>query len=307
MTTELNMSIAGKDNRKLFIELLHLFFYSIQPDIAKADGNDLIFTTESISKDIPEYKSSLFLKWNNTGTLSIIGNKIVLLGLSTFKLNTKNVLALLETLPFEIAAFETLYNEWYHPDHPYEAPSFGNGHVPHGWACAFKGDGFDRLVSRQWLDFGPWKQHVGKNDTQLIQFHQLGVDNETALQECRQGHMLMGISDNGGFIQDNYAYQYQNKGIYDAKEKKIKIIVHGTDVPNRQLLDACAAKYYKVLEPVMEVDNVAYIFMEENMAEKHLHAIWLRGLECRVIKLGKEIILTDLYQPSPEKPSWVKG
>ena len=34
----------------------------------------------------------------------------------------------------------------------YEKTSFGEGHLPHGWASAFKGKGHDRLVSRRWLE-----------------------------------------------------------------------------------------------------------------------------------------------------------
>jgi hypothetical protein len=305
MKAQLNMSISGKDNRKLFAVLYRLFFPNKQPDIAKADNVDFSCTAGTLLESMPAFKNELFIRWNDVGTLSIIRNNIVLLGVASYNINPETVLSLLEKLPFEIASFETLYNEWYHPDHPYEAPSFGNGHVPHGWGCAFKGDGFKRLVSRRWLDFGPWKQYHGENDTQLIQFHELGVDNETALQQSRPGHLLMGISDEGGFIQDNYAYQYKNEGLYDAKEKKIKIIVHGTNISNRQLLDACAGKHYSISGSEMPADNVAYIFMEETKANEHLHAIWLHGLECRTIRQGKEITLTDTYNPSPQRPLWV--
>lgn len=305
MNTELNIGISGKDNRKLFTELYLLFFANEEPNILKADNINIKHDLGNISNSFPEYNSNLFLKWNNIGTLSIIRNNIVLMSLNSFDIEPNNVLSLLEKLPFEIASFETLYYEWYNPDNPYEAPSFGNGHVPHGWACAFKGEGFKRLVSRRWLDFGPWKQHFGKNDTQLIQFHQLGESNETALMQAKKGHQLMGISSDGGFIQNDYVYHYDNKGLYDAKEKKIKIIVHGINISNRQLLDASAGKYYKIFGPEMPVDNVAYIFMDELLAEKHLHTIWLHGLECRTIRQGKEITLTDEYNPLPEKPDWV--
>ncbi|GAA4276782.1 hypothetical protein [Aquimarina mytili] len=305
MNKELNIGISGKDNKKLFAELYHIFFTNEEPDILKADNLDIKYDLKNISNGLPEYNTNLFLKWNNIGTLTIIRNDIVLLGLNSFDISPKNVLALIEKLSFEIASFETLYYDWYNPDNPYESPSFGNGHVPHGWACAFKGEGFNRLVSRRWLDFGPWKQHFGKNDTQLIQFHQLDVDSETALRQSKNGHSLMGISPNGGFIQDNYVYHYDNKGLYDSKEKKIKIIVHGVDIPDQQLLDACAGKYYKIFDPIMPVDNVAYVFMDEQVAKKHLDAIWLRGLECRTIRQGKEIILTDEYYPSIEKPDWL--
>lgn len=305
MNKQLNIGISGKDNRKLFMELYHLFFANETLDMLKVDGVDIKHDLVNISDGLPKYNSNLLLKWKNIGTLSIIRDKIVLLGLNSFDIDPKKILSLLEKLPFEVASFETLHYDWYNPDNPYEAPSFGNAHLPHGWACAFKGEGFNRLVSRRWLDFGPWKQHFGENDTQLIQFHELDVSSETAMAQSKNGHLLMGISSKGGYIQDNYVYHYENNGLYNAKEEKLKIIVHGKDISNQQLLDACAGKYYQILDSEMPVKNVAYVFMDELTAKKHLHAIWLRGLECRTIQHGKEIIMTDEYDPLHEKPNWV--
>lgn len=302
MKSKLNISFSGKDYRKLFQEVLVLF-KNRPPNTIRFDYEN--FELFSIENALNKYKTELFIKWDNYGSIRIIRDKVLLLNLIQFDTSVEKTLKLLEYLSFEIASFGSLYEEWFYPDTFYAAPSFGNGHIPHGWACAFKGDGYKRLVSRRWLDFGPWKQFFGGNNIQLVQFHQLGVSSEIALSQCMTAHQLMGISSEGGFIQDNYVYKYYNRGIYDFNQKIIKIIVHGGEITERQLLDACAAKYYGVLSSQMPVNNVAYVFMDENKARERLHSIWLHNLECRTIKNGKEIVLNNSYFPSPKKPDWV--
>jgi hypothetical protein len=251
------------------------------------------------------HSNDLFLQWAGEGYLNIKRNEIVLFGLSSYDIQVQPVLEMLGKFSFEIASFGTLYPEWLNPITPYEAPSFGRFHLPHGWACAFKGKGYDHLVSKKWLDYGPWKQHKGKDDIQLIQFHALDIDPITAIEQARQGHSLMGISNDGGFIQYDYAYKYNNEGLYDTADKKIKVVVHGKDIPNRQLLDACAARLYQPLGFDKPINNIVYVFMEEEPARRHVHQIWLRDLECRMISKGREEIISDNYDPQQVKPDWV--
>src|SRR6185436_9555656 len=122
-----------------------------------------------------------------------------------------------------ICSTASLYPEWADgsPGDPYRAPNFAELHFGHGWACAFRGEGHDRLVSRRWLDFGPWKLRRGANDTSLVQFHALGVDAATALEQARIGHERMGISDSGGFIQARYVYAFELRGIYDKARREL--------------------------------------------------------------------------------------
>jgi hypothetical protein len=307
MIAEFKIGISGSDNRKLFREIYDLFFAGKQPSQSMMDNNPFAFDESSLAGNLNIYKNDLFLLWNELGYLNIKRDEIVFFGLSSFNVEVQGVLDILNKLSFEVASFGTLYPQWLNPFDPYEAPSFGRFHLPHGWACAFKGNGYERLVSKRWLDFGPWKQHHGAGDVQLIQFHQLNVDHTTALEQAREGHELMGISDNGGYIQHDYVYKYDNEGLYDPVEKKIKVIVHGKDIPNRQLLDACAARLNQPLGFSKPIKNIAYIFMEEEPAKRHLHAIWLRELECRAISKGKEIVLTDNYDPQPVKPAWAQS
>jgi hypothetical protein len=110
--------------------------------------------------------------------------------LPSFPENAQEVLRLLTSLPFERAAFSELYAKWVPED--YEQPRFHEKHYPVGWACAFRSAGHEALVSRRWLDFGPWRVLRGPGDTTLVQFHELGVDAATALvQQIRRNSPIV--------------------------------------------------------------------------------------------------------------------
>jgi hypothetical protein len=71
------------------------------------------------------------------------------------------------------------------------------------------------------------------------------------------------------------------------------------------MLEACMLR----IEPQDEskpIDRVAFVFMEEERARKHLHHLWLRELECWVVVKGQEKRLDEDYRPAPKKPDWVK-
>jgi hypothetical protein len=155
------------------------------------------------------------------------------------------------------------------------------------------------------LEYGPWRVIRIPDDITFIQFHDLTADAETALEQAKPGHERMGISDFGGFLQTDYVYEYKPIGPYVPEERKLKIIVHGRDVTQTEMLDACAARHYQALGSERPLDNIAYIFMEEEPARAHLHELWLRELECWAIIEGREVRLDTDYHPTPVKPEWV--
>lgn len=195
-----------------------------------------------------------------------------------FALDPAKVLELLAGLPFTVASFESLYPEW-DREPPYIAPSFSRGHFRHGWACAFKGAGYDRLVTRRWLDHGPWRVLSGPEETTLVQFHEIGVGAETALAEAEPAHQRMGITDSGGFLQSGYVYEHSIKGLYDAGARALKVVVHGRDVSPREMLDYAAALRFQALGPSQPLERVLFVFLEEERAKAHLSELWLHGLE----------------------------
>jgi hypothetical protein len=254
-------------------------------------------------------RSEFMARWKGRGWLSLDRGAIVKLAIRDFEIDPAWLLDLVESLPVTLVSNSSVYGEWRDGSlgEEYLGPGFGDLHWPHGAFCAFKGAGHDRLVSRRWLEFGPWRLLRGRNDTSLIQFHDLEVDARTALAQARPAHARMGISPTGGFIQSPYHYQYDLKGRYLAELRKLDFVVHGRKVTEREMLDAAAARHYQALGKEQPIGSVAYTFVVEEEARAHLHQLWLRALECWAIVKGKEIRLDDDYHPEADMPGWVRA
>jgi hypothetical protein len=254
-------------------------------------------------------KFKFMATWKDEGWLRLDRGTIVKLSIRDFEINPAWLLDLIESLPVTLVSNGSVFREWEDGSlgEQYLGPGFGDLHWPHGAFCAFKGAGHDRLVSRRWLEFGPWRLLRGRNDTSLIQFHDLEVDARTALAQARPAHARMGISPTGGFIQSPYHYQYDLKGRYLAELRKLDFVVHGRKVTEREMLDAAAARHYQALGKEQPIGSVAYTFVVEEEARAHLHQLWLRALECWAIVKGKEIRLDDDYHPEADMPGWVRA
>jgi hypothetical protein len=208
----------------------------------------------------------------------------------------------LKELPFELATVGQVHVEWW--DETYPAYSFGDGHVQHGWACGFRGAGHERLVSRRWLDFGPWRKQT-TGDTSWVEFHDLAADAKTALLQAQPGWERMGISDSGGFIQSGFIYTDDVGGVYDAEARKLKLIVPASaGVSQRKMLEMAAVRRDPRIQRDMPIDRIAFIFVDEAKARLHLHELWLREHECWAIVEGQEVRLDAAYAPQPAKPDW---
>jgi hypothetical protein len=228
----------------------------------------------------------------------------VIVGRFPFEIDIDKALALLETAPFEIASFATLHDSWSTIDKKYRPPSFGGRHYPHGWGCAFKGPGHEWLVSHRWLDFGPWLLHRGAQDLSLVQFHALDANARDALKQAKPGHLTMGISDEGGFLQPHYVFKTALSGLYDAEQQTLKIVVVGREVPPVELRDARAAVKQGALTASKPLKRIAYVFLKPADADRYLHPLWLRELECWTIIDGVEKRLDLDYAPKSEPPAW---
>ncbi|HTM19950.1 MAG TPA: hypothetical protein VL172_05570 [Kofleriaceae bacterium] len=214
------------------------------------------------------------------------------------------VLERLGKLPFHIAVAGEIYPEWADAYLPGQRTGFADGHNMHGWMCAFKDEGHLGLVSRRWLEFGPWKLHRGAADTSLVQFHRLDADWKTALDQARPGHRRMGISDEGGYIQTGYQFSRDLKGDYFAADKRLRILIQDRDLTPLEMLDAAAMRLYQVLGKSQPIEAMAFMFTDEARARRHLHELWLRGLECWVFKDGRAQRLDDGHAPRPQPPAW---
>jgi hypothetical protein len=219
-------------------------------------------------------------------------------------------LAIIEPLPFEICALGAVFfDEWIKAD--YKRWGFSRSHISHGWACVFRGPGHDRLVSRRWLDFGPWRVVRRPNDTTFIQFHDLAItDSAEAYQVAKVGHERMGCSEIGGFIQQIEDWMLADvRGLYTARERLLEIVVPaGETVGQGRMTNACTLRlHHRLTRPAMDpIERIAYIFLDEADARAHLHELWLRELECWLVDgNGKRRLDLD-YHPVPNPPEWVK-
>jgi hypothetical protein len=311
LKAEMNLAVAGSDIGGIFRYLAELNLFGKLPNRIIIDNKDNNITEDWISVCLDNYEKDVMVYFGNFYNFMSIGHReIVKTGIEIYPIDPQGILKLLSPLDFELCSFMEIFVEWDSGElgEQYISPGFADLHWPHGWACAFKGAGHKRLVSRRWLEYGPWRVLRGAGDTTLVQFHDVsdGVDAATALAQARPAHQRMGISRTGGFLQRRYKYGYDLEGFYDAKERLLKIVVHGREVTQHEMRDACAARHYNILGPDKPLDNVAFVFMEESVARAHLHELWLRELECRAIIGGQEILLNTGYNPPPpEKPQWV--
>lgn len=202
------------------------------------------------------------------------------------------------------------FHEWIAAD--YRRWSFSRSHIDHGWGCAFRGAGHDRLVSRRWLEFGPWRVLRRPDDTTVIQFHDLAItDPAEAYEQAKVGHERMGLSNSGGFIQQIEPWMLADggRGLYDPKERLLEVIVAPeVPVPQSKMLNSCALRlHHRLTKPAVDpVDRIAYVFLDLDEACAHLHELWLRELECWVIDGDGRRRLDLDYHPVPDPPAWVR-
>ncbi len=212
-------------------------------------------------------------------------------------------------LSFNLASFQTTFQkQWMAADYP--RWGFGRSMIDHGWGCAFRGAGHDRLVSRRWLDFGPWRVIRRPNDTTFIQFHDLDLtDPAAAYAQAAPGHERMGNSKIGGFLQHNLTPLLgYTSGLYNPASRTLEIVIGpGNAVEQREMLLACAERQNHRLNPppTDRIDTVAYVFMARADAEAHLHELWLRELQCWYVDERGKHRLDDNYHPTPTPPAWV--
>jgi hypothetical protein len=305
----LNMSCSSPDLPDLFmrVETSQLFAAGL-PESLTVDDEEQAVTADWIAACVARARYKAFASWSESHDpfLAYLVGHIVKASCSRVQYDEGTVIALLENLPFELATFGSIHEAWFsRSDFP--GPGFGDLHSPLGWACAFRGAGHQRLVSRRWLEYGPWRLVRGEHDTSFVQFHALQADADTAFQQARAGHARMGISDIGGFIQSDYVYTHPVEGLYVPEEKRLRVLVHRRKVSQREMLDACAARLYQALGAERPLASIAYVFAVEAEALEHLHELWLRELECWTFVDGREVRIDLAYQPPMKaEPDWVE-
>lgn len=303
-TINLGFTVSGPDPVALAMALVRQPAFARPPDRLSVDGKERRATASWLTA-FATATGRLVAEWGelaDQGISYLPADRILSARISAFPADPAATIALLAQLPFELAAFTRIHrtDEW----RDYTAPGFGDFHALLGWACAFRAAGHDRLVSRRWLDHGPWRLVRGDGDLSFIQFHDLAADPATALAQARLGHDRIGISDNGGFLQKPYVFRKDVTGLYLADERKLVISAADRDIPPVELRDACAARQLRRTDPAAPIDRIAYLWIDQTVARRHLHELWLRELECWALIDGQRHRLDESYAPAPSPPAW---
>ena len=306
--TTLKLGLAGPDPLAIFRATREAFLGDAGlPTSLYVDGKKKV-TADWLEKWSTRCSDFLAAEWEGRGRLRLDPGTIVKLSLESYDLDPRRVMDALRDVPFTVCSTATTHPEWQSGalGEKYLAPSFGDMHWNHGWGCLFRGEGHKRLVSRRWLEFGPWRLLRGADDTSLVQFHDLAADAATALAQAKPGHERMGISAIGGYLQTHFHYAHDVRGMYYGADKSLHIVVPaGAEVSQRDMLDACAARRDQVLGPEQPIERVVYVFVEEAPARAAVPELWLRELGCRAFVDGVEQDLAATYHPTPDKPAWV--
>lgn len=239
------------------------------------------------------------------------GASVAIVEVPAFVESMGQVLARCMALPLSVAVLGAQFHDpWSHQK--LRRWSLSGGHIDHGWGCLFRGAGHDRLVSRRWLDYGPWRVVHLPNDTTFVQFYDLAIsDPKEAYEQAEVGHQRMGVDPIGGYIQGiDPAVIAQVRGLYAPDQRRLEIVIAPRiEVSQQDMRVACALRlHHRLTNPAQgRIQQIAYMFMDRADAEAHLHELWLRELECWYIdETGKHRLDTD-YHPTPTPPAWVAG
>jgi hypothetical protein len=308
----LNASVESNNLVTTLEDLYSLEVFQSSPPVELwVDDRETKFVSSWIEKYVKNAKRNVWVNWRNPFKHKIVYRKDHILGISIKNLfnDFKEVLIFLSPLPWSVIAIGSINESWFDEEISYNAPGFANLHADLGAGCAFKGEGHNRVVSRRYLDYGPW--HVIRdeaNDITLIQFHDLNADALTALEQAKPGHKLMGDPYEGGFIQRDYQILNDDfSGLYSPTEKMLRFIINDRPITRAELLDACAARLWQLLGEDRPIKRVGYVFIIEEEARQNLHELWLRDIECWTYIEGIETRIDQDYTPPlPQKPEWVQ-
>jgi len=218
-------------------------------------------------------------------------------------------LTVVESLPFELVSLISPHERAWNAAGK-QRWGFARTHARHGWACAFRGAGHDRLVSRRWLDFGPWRVIRRPDDTTFIQFHDLAItDPEEAYVQAAPGHQRMGIDAIGGFIQginEDAISDFAARCTFSPSTKTLELpLAPRHELTQNEMLVACSLRIHSRTHG-QRIDNLAFVFMDKADAERHLHELWLCEIQVwHMDGRGKHRIDAD-YHPTPDPPAWVR-
>jgi hypothetical protein len=297
MSETFSATFSGPDLRALSRALLDAAPYAKgRPSQLRVKLNDVEVTDDWRERLLAPVVDGLTVVW---GRGQQIGRNpgAVSASFPSVALEPAAVLEAVASLPFELAVVPPVH-VW---SDDYFAPAIGADHALLGWAAILKGAGHERhLVSRRWIEHGPWRTVRGPNDTTLVQFHQLEIDESASMTQAQAAHDWFVA----GFLRTPHRYKQDVAGVYTADDGLLRVVVNDRKVTDAELLDACAARRDRKDDRDRPIRNVAYVFTDEAAAKANLERLWLRGLECRALVKGNELRLDDRYSLAAGKAPW---
>jgi hypothetical protein len=307
-------SIAGPSILKTLFAVSKLPAFADELPAEVADGHDLFPNDKQWPQHLAQTKHSSLAFWKHRDKQISYRPKSdkLTFGIPDAFSTVEEALSVVEPLDFEICVFGSVFfDEWIKAD--YERWGIGRSHVDHGWGVLFRGKGHERLVSRRWLDFGPWRVLRRPNDSTFIQFHDLEIaDPVEAYEQAKSGHERMGNSPIGGYLAWHMEGLLKNagQGLYDPDTRSLHVVIApGIEVTQAEMLRNAALRlHHRLTRPGLNpIDQVAYVFIDMADARAHLHELWLRELECWAFNEQGQKVRLDLdYHPTPDPPAWVK-
>lgn len=172
-----------------------------------------------------------------------------------------------------------------------------------GWGCFFKGAGHDHFASPRWLEHGPWllERH---GDVTYVQLYDLALEGDAAWE---QGQRAMLRLSEGFFSRFGFS-EVPIPGTYGPETRTFTITKTDQGVSQIELWRFCLLRCTQRDDEAEPIEHVRVVFTEERDARRHLHELWLRGLECWALLADGRRVRLDLdYQPPARiLPEWVE-
>jgi len=247
-------------------------------------------------------------------------------------------LQFLASLPFTEASFRMIHREWGSEQALDQALNKGVDEVcysldfpPATWALAFQGEGHKRVVSRRWLERGPWYVQRLDNDTTVIYLFDLLAPFHQALPQLQASHQALDRVSGCGYLEllsHSVLPAWKQRGftaevIFQPEQNTVRMEVkQDFHFLLEALVDLCVMRlppldkiFYELdisnhrrdLQDSDVIKHVQCVFFSRELAEKYLYELWVREVECWWVKEnGEEVRLDENYQPPPiKKPDWV--
>jgi hypothetical protein len=247
--------------------------------------------------------------WPEDSSAYVAGPDLVVISSGAYALDADRLTGQLANVEFDAGSFHSIHG-WSDPAGPgYKAPDSTIGRAPLGFGLAFRGGGHGRVMSRRWLDRGPWRVLRTPNDTTFVQFHDLDADVSISAAQARPGHMIASHVDQeplplrGAYLPGPVAL----RGTYVLPDRQLVVSVVGRTISRCEMRDAVAARFYQLLGTDQPLDNVVYSFLDKTELDQALPDLWLYGHEARLRDgTGWHRMDNKYTPPSYEKPDWVK-